>query len=153
MDEVGSRHRQEMLRHNRLVRQYGGQIAHATIHLIERHDLDTLEPKYASQWEKFYPYIKAVFGSAEYRTRQEEMKGLLDEHRKRTRHHPERWEEGIGAMNLMEVSEYVADNLERCRSRGDGNLRRSLEINQGPHKIQSQTMSIILNTADYFNWL
>lgn len=143
----------EVMRHSRMVNKYIKMLAHALIHNAEGHDLDKVEPRVKSIWDKFSPHLKAVFGSLEYQQRKAELKPVLDDHYARTTHHPEHFENGVSGMNLMQLAEYLADNWERCQTLGDGDLRHSLEVNREPHRIDNQTMQILLHTAEYFGWV
>ena len=71
-------------------------------------------------------------------------------HRKKNRHHPEHFENGIDGMNLIDIIEMIVDwRSASDRVPGDS-IRKSLPILEERYKISPQLLKIIENTLEDF---
>lgn len=117
-----------------------------------------------------------TYGSDEYKASLAEMKPALDHHYANNRHHPEfherlvcngcfkYWpadyagccdvcgygqfqrESDIGAMNLVDLLEMLCDWKAATLRHADGDILRSIEINQKRFKYGDELKRILLNT-------
>lgn len=63
-------------------------------------------------------------------------------------HHPEHWPNGIRDMSLLSVLEMLCDwDAASKRMKGGGDLRVSIEHNQGRFGYSDDVKSLLLNTA------
>jgi hypothetical protein len=105
-------------------------------------------------FDEYTPKLKrSTYGSDEYKGFLEAMGPALDHHYDVNRHHPEHFEQGIGGMNLIDLIEMMADWKAATERHEDGDLERSLRINQERFGISDQLVAILRNTAIDQGWL
>jgi hypothetical protein len=90
---------------------------------------------------------------AEYKGYLEAMGAGLKHHHEANRHHPEHFDGGVNDMTLVDVIEMVADWKAATERHDDGDLARSLEIQQERFELSDQLVAILWNTAKHFGWL
>jgi len=96
-------------------------------------------------------FNKYLFDTKEEKELKERLMpaGIL--HRKRNRHHPEHFEDGIDGMNLIDILEMLCDwKSASTRVSGDS-LRKGLPILKNKYNISPQLLKILENTARDFN--
>jgi hypothetical protein len=116
------------------------------------HDNSKFSPEefdvYAANVQHFNKY---VFDTKEERELRERIEPGAVHHRKRNRHHPEHFENGIDDMNLIDVLEMLVDwKSASTRTPGDS-LRKGLPILKEKYNISPQLLKILENTAKDFN--
>ncbi len=124
----------------------------AQIELMRRqftHDRSKLQ---SPEWEMFakvtHKLAGLTYGSDEYNTQIEEMKkGPLAHHYDHNRHHPEYFEDGINGMNLFDVLEMFIDWCAAVQRHNDGDIHKSIEINQKRFGLSDQLVAILENTV------
>ena len=117
----------------------------------EFHDSSKLEDNEKKIFDYYTPKLKdCTYGSEEYNHYLKEMKPALDHHYAANRHHPEHYNNGISEMNLIDLIEMICDWYAATKRHKDGDIERSLEINQSRFgysdelkKLLSQTISEI----------
>lgn len=144
------------------------------------HDKSKLEEPELSIFDEYTPKLKrTTYGSDEYKQYLKEMKIALDHHYANNRHHPEHFkkyvcngcfkefkelpercdncgytqmqeESDISQMNLIDLIEMFCDWLAATKRHDDGDIRRSVEINQDRFKYSDDIKSILMNTCDLF---
>jgi len=72
----------------------------------------------------------------------------LDHHYAFNRHHPECHLNGMKDMNLLDIVEMLCDWKAATMRHADGDLRKSIEINQGRFGYSDDLKRILHNTAD-----
>lgn len=114
---------------------------------MEVHDASKLESPEREVFEEMTPKLKAsTYGSDEYKGFLKEMGVALDHHYAHNSHHPEHFVDGIRGMNLLDVLEMLCDWLAATRRHADGDIRKSIEINQGRFGYSDEMKAILLNT-------
>ncbi len=93
---------------------------------------------------------KTEYGTPEYSALLEKVKGAIDHHHSRNRHHSEFWENGINDMDLIDICEMVADWVSSCLRMKCGNIHKSLKVNRERYGISDQLYGIIENTIDRY---
>lgn len=88
----------------------------------------------------------STYGSDEYKGFLVSMKPALDHHYAANSHHPEHFVAGILGMSLLDIIEMVADWKAASLRHNDGDIRRSIEINQKRFGYSDELMQIMLNT-------
>ncbi len=119
----------------------------------EVHDQSKFSDKEVEMFAVYTPRLKGLtYGSDEYKQCLAEMKaqGGLDHHYANNRHHAEYHERGISGMNLIDVIEMFLDWLASSKRHADGDVRRSIEINQERFKMDPQLVAIFQNTVEVF---
>lgn len=125
------------------------------IQLIARgvcHDLSKLEPPEKEIFDEWTPKLSGVtYGSNEYREMLNKMRPAIDHHQANNRHHPEFHKDGIDGMNLVDLVEMICDWQAAAERHNDGDVRRSIEINQERFKMTPQLANILRNTVDFLD--
>ena len=75
------------------------------------------------------------------------MKPALDHHYAANSHHPEHYEKGILGMSLLDLIEMLCDWKAATHRHKDGDIRRSIEINQQRFGYSDSLKQIFLNTV------
>ena len=75
------------------------------------------------------------------------MKIALDHHYAENRHHPEHFENGIQEMNIVDICEMIADWKAASLRHADGDIMKSIEINQKRFGYSDELKSILINTV------
>jgi len=127
-------------------------IIHDLINRAHDHDLSKLESPELETFTEFTPKLKqSTYGSKEYGDFLKNMKGALDHHYKTNRHHPEHFSNGIKGMNLVDVIEMICDWKASSMRHSNGNIEKSIEMNQERFGYSDDLKQILLNTIkDYF---
>ena len=77
------------------------------------------------------------------------MKVALDHHYVENRHHPEHFENGIKGMSLLDIIELFADWHCAVKRHADGNIYKSIDINQKRFGYGDTLKEIFVNTAKF----
>lgn len=142
------------LAHIAAVRERIGQ---AIADLRERqdgHDRTKLAPPEKPVFDEYTPKLRAsTYGSDEYKSFLAVMKPALDHHYAHNRHHPEYHPAGVRGMTLTDIIEMLADWKAATERHVDGDLARSIELNQKRFGYSDELRAILANTARAFGWL
>ena len=122
------------------------------------HDNSKLESPEREIFIEFTPKLKGTtFGSEEYKNHLKEMKVALDHHYANNKHHPEFntiwcYDQGmqspVTGMHLVDVVEMLCDWMAASKRNADGNIAKSIEINEKRFNISDQLSQIFRNTTD-----
>jgi len=94
------------------------------------HDLDKYRWKEAKHFAKtIFDLKSSTYGSDEYKKLLEEIEPALKHHYSRNKHHPEFHSQYVD-MNIMDKIEMVCDWKAATRRHADGDINKSIEINQ-----------------------
>lgn len=112
------------------------------------HDRSKLEsPEKAGFDRAAHRLASCAYGTDSYRRGLDELKPTLDHHYAVNSHHPEHYPEGIRGMSLPDLLEMLVDWGAACQRSPDGDLRRSVEINQARFGYTDELKQILLNTV------
>lgn len=95
---------------------------------------------------------KAKFGTDEYRKIQDEMSVAIDHHYQSNDHHPEHFENGIVDMNLIQMTEMLADIFAMSLSKGT-DVIKFLPTFMREKDIPENYYMILKNTLEYMKGL
>jgi hypothetical protein len=122
------------------------------------HDKSKLESPEKEIFDIYTPLLKnTTYGSPEYKQYLKEMKPALDHHYKNNRHHPEHFQHDyinepywkpISEMNLVDIIEMLCDWKAATMRHEDGDINKSLEINQKRFNYSDDIKKIFQNTVD-----
>ena len=130
--------------------------------LLERamvHDASKLESPEREIFIEFTPKLKGcTYGSEEYKTFLAQMKPALDHHYANNKHHPEyndingfTFQTGnncaINAMDLVDIVEMLCDWLAATKRHADGDIGKSININEKRFGINEQLSQLFRNTV------
>jgi hypothetical protein len=123
-------------------------------HLMDRgytHDNSKLTSPEIEVFALYTPKLKTTtYGSEEYKRYLCEMKPALDHHYAQNAHHPECHPDGIRGMNLLDLNEMLCDWMAATKRHTDGDIRRSIELNQKRFGYSDDVKAILLNTVALF---
>ena len=112
------------------------------------HDKTKLENPEAHVFSVYTSKLKnSTYGSDEYKQFLQEMKPALDHHYEHNRHHPEHFENGVNGMNLVDIVEMFCDWLAATERHENGNIFKSIDLNQERFNMSPQLTEIFRNTA------
>lgn len=118
------------------------------------HDLSKLADPEKATFDKFTPKLEgSTYGGEEYKAFLAAMKPALDHHYAHNSHHPEHYADGVRGMCLLDVVEMLCDWKAATLRHADGDLRKSIEINQRRFGYSDELKQILLNTAERLGWL
>lgn len=144
----------DTLRHSQ---QVGRNMAQMMQELLERsytHDASKLEPPEKAQFDRCSERLRGLtYGSEEYKASLRELGPALAHHYEHNRHHPEHHERRVAGMTLMDLVEMLADWYAATLRHDDGDLVRSLKLNQGRFNIEPQLLAVLVNTAEHLGWI
>jgi hypothetical protein len=96
------------------------------------HDLSKFGPEEAPYFAKAKGLNTLEYGSPEYKKMlKETLKPALDHHYANNSHHPEYHEKGFHDMSLLDQLEMLCDWKAATLRTKDGDIKKSLEFNQG----------------------
>jgi hypothetical protein len=112
------------------------------------HDKSKLEKEEQEYFFEYTPKLKnSTYGSEEYKKLLAGLKPALDHHYKVNKHHPEHYENGILGMNLLDLVEMICDWYSSTKRHDDGDIMKSIEINQKRFNYSDDLKEIFINTA------
>lgn len=117
------------------------------------HDFDKIHDKTEkAMFDEYTPKLKhCTYGSEEYKSFLAGLKPALDIHYKNNRHHPEHFANGIKDMTLLDLLEMLCDWKASSERHADGNIYRSIEINQSRFGYSDEVKDILKNTVNFLN--
>jgi len=99
---------------------------------------------------------KLTFGTKEYKEALKELKPALDHHYANNKHHPEfnningfsfsTLNDCIRSMDLIDIVEMLCDWLAATQKHDDGDIFRSIKINEKRYGINDQLSQVFRNT-------
>lgn len=116
------------------------------------HDVSKLEDPEKIIFDIYTEKLKhTTYGSTRYNNNLKNMKIALDHHYENNAHHPEFYKNGIKDMNLLNLIEMLADWKAATLRHNDGDINKSLTINQGRFGYSDELKQIFKNTIDLFD--
>ncbi len=118
----------------------------------ETHDRSKMSDLESKTFAEFTPRLKAsTYGSEEYKAFLREMKPSLDHHYANNRHHPEHHAGGIDGMNIIDVMEMWIDWYCSSMRHANGDMGKSIDINEKRFSMSPQLVAIFRNTLRDLN--
>lgn len=112
------------------------------------HDKSKLENPEIDIFVEYTPKLAtSTYGSEEYQGFLKEMNVALKHHYSKNSHHPEHYKNGIKGMNILDIVELLADWKSATLRHLDGDLIRSINLNQDRFSYGEDLKNIFLNTA------
>jgi hypothetical protein len=144
--------KEDTLKHVEMVRKYAGRLQNALFEAALKHDKSKTEEPEKAIFDEYTPKLKeSTYGSDEYKTYLKEMGVALQHHYACNRHHPEHFKNGIQGMTLIDLCEMLSDWKAATLRHNDGNILKSIDINQKRFGYSDELKQILLNTVkEYF---
>lgn len=117
------------------------------------HDRSKLEDPEKAIFDVVTPRLKKLtYGTEEYKKSLAEMGPALQHHYENNRHHPEHHKNGINDMSLIDIVEMLMDWKAASERHVNGDIFRSIELNQERFNMSDQLKDILVNTAKAMRW-
>lgn len=140
----------ETFRHIERVRNLLNQFASELLKRGELHDQSKLTSPEVEVFAEYTPKLSGcTYGSDEYKSYLSAMKPALEHHYANNSHHPEHYENGVDGMSLLDLVEMFCDWKAASERHANGDIRRSIEINQSRFNITPQMAKIMNNTVEF----
>lgn len=141
--------RPETYEHIGVVRSYLTKAINELLQRAQDHDASKLVDPEKECFDEYTPRLKeTTFGSSEYKANLIGMGDALQHHYANNPHHPQFFSNGIDGMNLFDLTEMICDWLAAVQRHNDGDIRRSIEVNQERFGYSDQLKAILHNTVD-----
>lgn len=122
---------------------------HSLIDRAHEHDKTKLENPELEYFDEYtWRLATAEYGSDRYTSFLKGLKPALDRHYATYRHHPEHHENGIHDMNLIDLLEMVCDWQAATKRSANGDIRKSIELNQKRFGYDDGIKKALLNTVE-----
>jgi hypothetical protein len=140
------------IRHIETVRNHLNAVVRELLTRAEQHDQSKLQNPEREMFDEYTPLLRAsTYGSEEYKGFLAGMSKALAHHYEQNRHHPEHFPNGIQGMNLIDVLEMICDWKSSTLRHADGDIYKSIEINQQRFGYSDELAQLLRNTADWLN--
>jgi hypothetical protein len=141
--------KEETYKHILTVQKFINKLANELYERGRTHDAPKLESPEVEVFEECTVKLAGLtYGSAEYKEQLKSMEPTLIHHYANTRHHPEGFLHGIHDMNLVDILEMICDWVAATKRHNDGNIRKSIEINQQRFGYSDELKQILYNTLE-----
>lgn len=155
--------RPETYKHIQTVQQFIGRCIVSLLFRSEWHDQSKLVSPEKEAFDEFTPKLAAsTYGSDEYKALLAALKPALDHHYAMNSHHPEHYARditgvnpelvangsGIRGMSLLDLIEMLCDWKAATMRHNDGDIRKSIEINQKRFGYSDELKQILFNSLD-----
>lgn len=140
------------LRHIETVRNYINTVIKELLIRGEQHDQSKLDSPEVELFDKYTTELKGLtYASPEYKETMKKLKPALDHHYANNKHHPDHYANGIKDMTLIDLVEMLCDWKASSMRATDGNILKSIEINQKRFKFTKELKQILENTATWLD--
>ena len=140
------------LRHNHNIPDKITFVITELLHKAERHDQSKLYNPEAKIFDIYTPKLKnTTYGSDEYKTYLKEMQVALDHHYNNNPHHPEYYTKGIEGMSILDLIEMLLDWKAATLRHDDGDIFKSIEINQKRFNYDDTMKQLFINTIFFID--
>ena len=113
-----------------------------------KHDASKLLPPEKECFDTITPRLRnSTYGSDEYKATMAEFKPANDHHQKNNSHHPEFYENWIDGFDLFDLMEMFFDWKAASERHDDGDIMKSIAINQARFGYSDQVAEIMRNTV------
>jgi hypothetical protein len=146
--------RPETYEHITVVRSLLHEVVKELLDRAHGHDASKLVDPELETFNEYTPKLKhSTFGSDEYKGFLKGMGAGLQHHYAENRHHPEHHLDGIDGMTLIDLVEMICDWIAATQRHADGDIGRSLEVNQERFGYGDQLKRIMANTVASLGYL
>ncbi|HLR39512.1 MAG TPA: DUF5662 family protein [Jeotgalicoccus sp.] len=136
------------------IKKVQDNLAIITKELTERgkiHDASKLESPELEIFTEYTPKLAvSTYGSQEYIDNTKGMRVALDHHYANNSHHPQYYPNGIKGMDLLDIIEMFCDWKAATERHEDGDINKSININQERFDYSDDLKEIFKNTVKYF---
>lgn len=117
------------------------------------HDRSKLQEPEKEAFDRATTQLRGLtYGSPEYAAALEGLGVALEHHYSANSHHPQHYENGIEGMSLLDIVEMFCDWAAAVKRHDDGDLGKSIDINEKRFNISPQLAQILRNTQKELGW-
>jgi len=140
--------------HIHAVQSYMGRIIRRLELRAHKHDQSKLLTPERETFDEYTPKLRdSTYGSDEYKAFLVGMGEGLKHHYEENDHHPEHFgDDGIAAMDLLQITEMLCDWKAATMRHADGDLTRSIMQNAERFGYGDEIKRLLLNTAQAMKW-
>lgn len=143
----------DTLKHIKRVNELLGKAACILVMRGNVHDNSKLASPEKELFDEYTPILKTLtYGTDEYKESLAKLKPALDHHYANNSHHPEYHDNGINGMNLFDIFEMLLDWKAATERTQDGDIMKSIDINEKRFNMSPQLAQIFRNTAIEMGW-
>ena len=153
----------DTLLHKEKVKDYMKMAGRELIYRGIVHDNSKLQFPEKEIFDEYTPKLAGcTYGSEEYKTYLKEMQVALNHHYSENDHHPEYFDirykkrstgepyfKGFSGMNVFQLTEMIMDWYAASQRHDDGDIFKSIEINQERFGYTDEVKMILINTINY----
>lgn len=140
------------MRHIEAVRNHINLCVRELLARGEQHDQSKLQSPEREMFDEFTEKLRgSTYGSEEYKGFLKDMAEPLAHHYAHNRHHPEHFKNGMKDMTLIDILEMLCDWKSSSMRHNDGNILKSIEINQKRFGYSEDLRQILENTAHWID--
>jgi hypothetical protein len=140
------------MRHIETVRNHINTVVKELLIRGEQHDQTKLDSPEVELFDKYTSELRGLtYGSPEYKECMKKLGPAIEHHNANNRHHPEHHAHGIKDMTLIDLLEMLCDWKAASMRHNDGNILKSIEINQKRFKYTKELQRILENTAKWLD--
>jgi hypothetical protein len=144
---------EETRKHIAVVKHFLFEIIRELEKRAETHDQSKLESPEAETFEKFTSELRGTtYGTDKYKKLLDQMKPALEHHYANNPHHPEHWQKGVNDMTIVDIVELLCDWKSATLRHDDGDMLKSIAINEKRFGLSPQLVSIFRNTVRALGW-
>ena len=136
------------------IRRVSQLLTDAATELLRRgnvHDNSKLRSPEKELFDEYTPKLKnTAYGSEEYKEFLEKLKPALNHHYENNSHHPEHYKNGVDDFDLFDLVEMFFDWKAATERTKDGDILKSININQNRFGISEQICNIFKNTVERY---
>jgi hypothetical protein len=146
--------KEQTIQHINRVRKLMSRAVSSLVVRAVKHDESKLKSPEVEIFEEYTPKLAgSTYGSEEYESFRKAMKPGLDHHYAHNSHHPEHFADGVHGMSLLDLLEMVCDWKAATERHNDGDILKSLEINQKRFGYDDNLKKIFFNTVKELGFL
>ena len=140
----------QTMRHIETVRNYLNCCIRELLTRAEQHDQSKLESPEVEVYDTITARLRGLtYGSAEYYAILRAQQPAITHHYQSNRHHPEHFPAGYRDMTLIDLLEMLCDWKSATLRHADGDIRKSIAINQQRFGFSDELAQIFHNTVDW----
>jgi len=151
------------MRHIETVRNYLSTVVGALLVRGQEHDQTKLQDPEVEVFEIYTPKLRdCTYGSEEYKKNMKGMQVAINHHNLHNRHHPEFYTLGpeyaakcfnspMERMSLIDLIEMICDWKAATLRHADGDIYKSIEMNQERFGYGDELKRILIETAKYLD--
>ena len=142
----------KVMRHIETVRNYINLVIRELILRQENHDQTKLQSPEVEIFDTFTPVLRNTkYGSKKYKDCMKKMEFAIKHHNANNNHHPEHYPNGINDMTLIDLLEMICDWKAASMRHNDGNILKSIELNQKRFGYSNELKKILENTVKWLD--